>query len=231
MSDDDGNRDDDDERTKTGADGEEEEEEENLEVSDEDDGGNEPEDDSDAALEKILRSSDSAVVAGMEKTMRETVRDTIAKRDEMIQNQLEELRELKNKAADTERELIEARKAVAKTKRELAKEDEPIEMMWWELHPNFPTEFKNLPPSTYNPKINEEKSDDEEMARVRRETKIFLGSLVSGGWFHPGQIEGAFHKVPSEVLMKLLHFARSDPHKLPWNPADLDRKVTFLMFP
>lgn len=124
---------------------------------------------------------------------------------------------------------LERMKQEMRDAKEKAKSDPPSTATpWWADHKDFPAEWLDLLPCTINPQINEESRDDEEMARVRRETKIFFASLIEGGWCFPGEPQGSFCYVPSEVLIKLMEFARAAPHLLPWNAMDVDRKVIFI---
>jgi hypothetical protein len=65
----------------------------------------------------------------------------------------------------------------------------------------------------------------QEYARVRLETKRFYDSLVENQWCFPCEPNGAFWRVPSEALIKMMGFAISPPFNLPWNALDVDIKL------
>ena len=103
---------------------------------------------------------------------------------------------------------------------------------WWTEHADFKKEWKTIAFCTLNPKMNEDKFDSAPMARVRAMTKRYYNDLEKTGWYYPYEENGAYHKLPCEVLIKMFEFAIAKPYMLPWNPAGVQKKVhsVFVLF-
>ena len=97
--------------------------------------------------------------------------------------------------------------------------------IWWAEHPDFPQEYIGLPSCPVNPPVNTSLSDSDEQKRVRAMTKAFWKDITFSEHFYPMEPEGSFDKVPSEIFIRLLTFAREEPYNLPWNAKDLNDKV------
>ncbi len=64
------------------------------------------------------------------------------------------------------------------------------------------------------------------MARVRKETNNFYLAMVHSNWCLPCEPNGSFWQVPSEVLIKVMGIAISEPFNLPWNAVDVETKLS-----
>jgi hypothetical protein len=104
-----------------------------------------------------------------------------------------------------------------------------FELPWWAECSGFKDIWRNTPRCTINPKINEDRLDTEPMARVRKETAQFYSDLIAGEWLFPGEVNGAFFKIPAEVHIKLYEVAVNEPYMLPWNTMDYMNKVSFFI--
>ena len=143
---------------------------------------------------------------------------------------LQKIKEMTAQAAGHKQQLAQARREnAALTASKAAKNDNPDPVakddVWWAHHPEFPEAFKNLPRCTVNPVMNGHARDSPEEARVRRATSLYYRHLGQAHMSLPEEPNGAFHQVPSELLIKMMTHARAAPYNLPWNAWDVDARV------